>query len=244
MSALSDLSEHLRHYRQLPYHHDTHLAHLLQKVQSWQRARIHRSHHALFSQPKNQAMSHYFIDQLYGGEAFATLATQLERIVPKAQKLEKIAPSAALVTGSMGIHSAIAAIELDLHLAQWLAAHQLDVNESTMLAAYRGVNEQAERREQIDNLKEVCYRTDKYLNSFMLQKAFTLAKSTAYKYHYNPLYDFIADGFAAMKPLKSVRDFIEPFCELEYAIIEHVHDPNNRDNPSTGQRASIDPFVV
>ncbi|WP_227431068.1 FFLEELY motif protein [Psychrobacter sp. I-STPA6b] len=239
MSSLSDLQVHLSHFWQLPYHQDSALEQKLNDVQAWQRQRMAHSHEALFSQPQNQAMAHYFMYQLYGGEDFKTLATQLERIVPKAQKLEKLAPASALETGTLGIQAAITAIELDMHIAQWLLAHDLTVNEENMLKAYQGVNEAQERQAQIHSLKDICYRIDKYLNSFMLQKAFQLAKGTAYKYNYQPLYDFIASGFSAMKPLKSVSDFIEPFCERELAIIEHVHEPN----PAQYQ-GKVDPFGV
>lgn len=109
-----------------------------------------------------------------------------------------------------------------------------------MLSAYRNVDEEPERRAQIDTLKDICYRTDKYLKSFMLQKAFALAKSTAYKHDYQPLYDFIAEGFAAMQPLDSVASFIEPFCEREYAVIDHVHHVT----PHSDTHDKVDPFVV
>lgn len=101
-----------------------------------------------------------------------------------------------------------------------------------MLAAYRAVDEAEARRTQINNLKEVCYRTDKYLNSFILRKVFSLTKGTAYRHNFQPLYDFIDAGFTAMKPLKSVGDFIEPFCKRELMIIDQVHNMDNNDNKS------------
>lgn len=229
MSALSELEHHLTRYWELPYHDDEVLKARLHDVQAWQRARLERTHADLFEQRQNKAMANYFLTQLYGGEEFKLLAKQLQRIVPKAQKLERFAPAAALETGSMAIYAAILAIELDLHLAQWLVAHDLPVNEDTMLTAYRAVNESEARRDQLDNLKEVCYRTDKYINSFMLQKAFAFAKNTAYRHNYQPLYDFIDAGFIAMRPLKSVSGFIEPFCARELEIIERVHDKGNDD---------------
>lgn len=172
-------------------------------------------------------MADYFLTQLYGGDDFKLLAKQLERILPKAKKLERLAKESALETGSMAIQAAILAIELDMHLAQWLIDNDLSVNEANMIAAYRAVDEADERRIQINNLKDVCYRTDKYLNSFVLRKAFGLAKSTAYRHHYQPLYDFIDAGFAAMKPLKSVGGFIDPFCKRELEIIDQVHATDN-----------------
>ena len=239
MSSMSDLQIYISNFWQLPYHQDAVLEKKLNEVQSWQRARMAKSHERLFSEPKNQLMAQYFMHKIYGGEEFKILAEQLERIVPKAQKLEKLAPAAALETGVLGIHAAIVAIELDMHIAQWLLSHDYDVNEANMLKAYLAVNEGEQRREQIYALKELCYRIDKYLNSFMLQKAFALAKGTAYRYNYQPLYDFIADGFTAMKPLRSVTEFIEPFCERELAIIEHVHDSER-----VQYDGRVDPFAV
>ncbi|MBF0658582.1 hypothetical protein IPZ60_07525 [Psychrobacter sp. NG25] len=233
MAALADLQQHLTRFWALPYHEDLALDAKLKDVQSWQQTRIKHTHSDLFEQPKNQLMADYFLTQLYGGDEFKLLAKQLARILPKAQKLERLAKESALEAGSMGIQAAILAIELDLHLAQWLLAEALPVNEDNMLAAYRAVDEADERRVQIRNLKDVCYRTDKHLNSFMLKKAFALAKGTAYRYNFQPLYDFIDTGFKAMKPLKSVSDFIEPFCERELLIIDQVHDTDNGGKPMT-----------
>ncbi|WLP95276.1 hypothetical protein [Psychrobacter sp. M13] len=227
MAALKELQRHLTHYWALPYHEDQALNDKLNEVQAWQRARIQATHRELFEQPKNKPMADYFITQLYGGDDFKLLAKQLERILPKAKKLERLAKESALETGSLAIQAAILAIELDMHLAQWLIANDLSVNEDNMLAAYRGVDEADERRTQINTLKDVCYRTDKYLNSFVLRKAFGLAKSTAYRHNYQPLYDFMDAGFAAMKPLKSVGSFIDPFCKRELEIIDQVHATDN-----------------
>lgn len=236
MAALTELQRHLTQYWALPYHEDKPLNDKLNEVQAWQRARIQNTHRELFEQPKNTPMADYFLTQLYGGDEFKLLAKQLERILPKAKKLERLAKESALETGSMAIQAAILAIELDMHLAQWLIDNELPVNENNMIAAYRAVDEADERRTQINNLKEVCYRTDKYLNSFVLRKAFGLAKSTAYRHGYQPLYDFIDAGFSAMKPLKSVGGFIDPFCQRELEIIDQVH--------ATDNNAKLDAFAV
>ncbi|BBI67052.1 hypothetical protein PKHYL_12430 [Psychrobacter sp. KH172YL61] len=176
MTALADLQQHLTRFWALPHHENDVLRAKLNEVQTWQQVRIRHTHRALFEQPKNQLMADYFLTKLYGGDEFEILAKQLARILPKAKKLERLAKESALEAGSMGIQAAILAIELDLHLAEWLLDQNLPVNADNMLAAYRAVDEEAERRVQIANLKDVCYRTDKHLNTFMLKKAFALAK--------------------------------------------------------------------
>ena len=226
MSTFNQLEQDLADIWQLPYHQDAALAQTLKEVQAWQRQRIHTTHQALFGVAENQAMGRFLIDQLYGGEKFNILAQQLGRMIGKAEKLEKFIPKNAVATGVAGIIEAINAIKLDLALAQFLHNHALAVNEETMIEAYQAVNAAVARRQQIHDLKTMCYKTDKYLKSFVLQKAFALAKSTAYKYQYDPLYDFIAEGFAAMKTIKSTGAFIEPFCDKELQIIDNVHSAN------------------
>ena len=41
------------------------------------------------------------------------------------------------------------------------------------------------------------------MRSFMMFTAFKMCKGIAQKYHFELMYDFIQDGFSAMKPLKS-----------------------------------------
>ena len=223
MTAFSELQQHLIRYWELPYHEDETLNRALNEVQTLQRLRIQRTHEELFSQPNNQLMANYFLTQLYGGEKFKLLAVQLARVLPKAQKLERLVKESVLETATMSIQAAIVAIEMDLYLAQWLVDNQLPINEKNVMLAYSVTDKSAARREQLSQLKEVCYRTDKYFNSFLLQKAFALAKSTAYNLNSQPLYDFVEAGFAAMKPRESVSSFIDPFCARELAIIEQIH---------------------
>ncbi len=227
MTAFLELEQHLKRYWALPYHDDPKLDTVLNEVQAWQRLRIQRTHKALFEQPNHQLMANYFLTQLYGGKEFKRLAIQLARVLPKAKKLESLIKESALTTGSMAIAAAVLAVELDLHLAQWLIAHDLPANEKNIMTAYSTLDESEARRNQIHNLKEVCYRTDKYLNSFLLHKAFQLAKSTVYRLNYQLLYDFVEAGFDAMKPLDSVSSFIDPFCALEMTIIERIQQDKN-----------------
>lgn len=223
MSGFLQLQQDLDNFWQLPYHENIALAEMLKHVQTWQRERIYRTHHVLFNHPQHQAMGEFLIDKLYGGEKFNLLAKQLGRMAQKAEKLEKFMPKSAIETGVGGIEQAIIAIKLDLQLAMYLHERQLAVNDATMLQAYQAVNAKVARQKQMLDLKSMCYQTDKYIKSFMLQKAFALAKGTAYKYKYQPLYDFIAEGFTAMKPIKSMGEFIESFCAKELQIIDNVH---------------------
>lgn len=229
MSQLNVLEDHLQNYWQLDHHRQPALATCLKAVQAWQRSRMEKTHLELFTQPNHHKIAAYFLDRLYGGDEFETLARQLERIIPKARKIERIVPDTALETGNFGIHLAVLAVALDEEVAKYMLANQLDITDENMADTYRALNQEDKRHEQMELLSLLCYRIDKYVKSFMLKKAFDLSKGTAYKHNFHALYDFVAEGFDAMKPIKSMEKFIEPFCQDELKIITQVHE--NQDNP-------------
>jgi hypothetical protein len=61
------------------------------------------------------------------------------------------------------------------------------------------------------------------MRSTMMYAAFKMCKGIATKYQFEPMYDFIQEGFAAMKPMKSAATFIKTFTAKEREIIEKVH---------------------
>lgn len=223
MSELSVLEDHLQRYWQMDHHRKPLIASSLAAVQAWQKKRMQHTHAELFGKPEYQKLAEYFLNRLYGGDEFEVLARQLERILPKAKKIERIVPKSAIETGSLGIHLAILAVELDEAVAAYLLDHQLDVNDANMAATYCALNQEAARKEQMEMLSKLSYRIDKYVRAFLLQRAFDMAKGSAYKHGFAPLYDFIGEGFAAMKPIKSMPKFIDRFYQDELTIIAQVH---------------------
>ncbi len=61
------------------------------------------------------------------------------------------------------------------------------------------------------------------MRSFMLYTALKMYKGTANKYNFNVMYEFMHDGFLAMKPLKSAEKFVKEFKAEERQIIDKVH---------------------
>jgi hypothetical protein len=61
------------------------------------------------------------------------------------------------------------------------------------------------------------------MRSFMIYTAFKMCKGAANKYHFQIMYEFMQDGFLAMKPLKSAERFVQDFTAVERKIIHKVH---------------------
>lgn len=233
MSQIQTLVDMLKAYQALPHHTNPILKQTLDDVQAWQKARIRRTNHALFTDDKTTPLANYLIERIYGDDDFDVLADQLltagVNALNGSGRLEKLIPSNALKTGVQGVRLAVDAIALDLALASSLlddfgtAYASTGINDALMYDVYKNVNAKDERIAQVYAIKEVCEQSYQYFNSFILQNAFKLAKGMAYDNGYQPLYDFIGDGLLAIKPLKRIDDFTVPFVANELAIIHEIH---------------------
>lgn len=226
MSKLAALDDLLEQYKQLNYHTDAELKQRLHDAQAWLKKRILNTHQDLFNAPKNQLMAQYFINHLYGGPEFDDLAIQIERLLKYAHKAEKIIPENAIKTGLKSVGLAVLAMELDEQVAaQLLKDYPADqiIDDEMMRQTLIKLDQADARQQQLNLLDELGLSLDKYMRSFIMHTAFKMCKGTASKYRFELMYDFIGEGFTAMKPMKSAATFIHAFTEKERQIVENVH---------------------
>lgn len=226
MSKLTALDDLLEQYQQLNYHTDPKLKQRLHDAQDWLKKRILNTHQALFNEPKNQLMAQYFINRLYGGPEFDALAIQIERLLKYAHKAEKIIPENAIKTGLKSVGLAVLAMKLDEQVAaQLLKDYPEDqaIDDEMMYQTLIKLDQAEARHQQLNLLDELGLSLDKYMRSFIMHTAFKMCKGAASKYRFELMYDFIGEGFLAMKPMKSAATFIYSFTEKERQIVENVH---------------------
>ena len=226
MSKLAALDELLEQYYQLHYHQDSVLFQRLQDVQVWQKQRMQRTHNKAFAEKQNLLMAEYFINRLYGGPDFDALAGQIARLSKYAHKAEKLIPENAIKTGTSGVELAILAVRLDEQVAMQLLKdhHPYEaLTDDLMRQAYLKLEQGEERLKQLYLLDQLGKNLDKYMRSFMVYTAFKMCKGTANKYNFNVMYEFMQDGFLALKPLKSAEKFVKDFTAVERQIIDKVH---------------------
>ncbi|SDB81429.1 FFLEELY motif protein [Acinetobacter boissieri] len=231
MSKLSILDELVQRYHQLKYHQKSALKQRLTDVQQWQKLRLQQTHQNLFSQPKNQRMASYFVTRLYGSPDFDALAAQIERLIQHAHKVEAIIPGTAIQTGTHAISLAILAVELDEQIAQALLHHypaKLIISDEMIESCYKELNQHAKRQQQLDMTDQLGQYLDQYLRSRMLHVAFKIAKPLAYKHQFHTAYDFIAEGFSALKPMSSATDFVKKFTTQERQVLTHIQQGKAR----------------
>lgn len=231
MSKLAALDDLLELYYQLNYHQNPDIFRRLQDVQAWQKQRMQATHTKQFAEKQNVLMSEYFLNRLYGGPDFDALAEQIARLMKYAHKAEKLIPENAVKTGTSGVSLAILAVQLDEQVAMQLLEdyhpHEA-LNDEMMRLTYLKLDQGQSRLKQLDLLDQLGFSLDKYMRSFMVQAAFKMCKGAASKYNFNIMYEFMQDGFLAMKPLKSAEKFVKDFTAVERQIIHKVHagDPH------------------
>lgn len=226
MSKLTVFDDLLQQYNALAYHEDAVLQQRLHEVQDWIKQRLEHSHQTLFNQPENQLMGQYFLKRLYGGPDFDALAKQIERLLKFAHKVENLIPANAIKTGTKSVSLAVLATQLDEQVAQQLLAdYPVDtpLTDEIMRQTFLKLEQHEARYEQLALLDELGIALDKYMRSTMMYAAFKMCKNVAHKHQFDGMYEFIQEGFAAMKPMKSAAAFIKIFTDKEREIIEKVH---------------------
>lgn len=226
MSKLAVLDDLLDLYYQLNYHKNPDLFQRLQDVQAWQKQRMQRTHAQQFAEKQNVLMAEYFLNRLYGGPDFDALAQQIARLSKYAHKAEKLIPDNAVKTGTAGVELAILAVQLDEQVAMQLLQdyHPYEkLTDEMMRQTYLKLDQGSGRLKQLDLLDQLGKSLDKYMRSFVVYTAFKMCKGAAAKYSFDVMYDFMQDGFLAMKPLKSAEKFVKEFTAVERRIIDKVH---------------------
>ncbi|MFN3072100.1 FFLEELY motif protein [Acinetobacter sp. TY2] len=231
MSKLAALDQLLEQYQQLSYHTDPILKNRLHEAQTWLKTRIQMTHQDLFNQKENVLMAQYFLNRLYGGPEFDDLAVQIERLLKYAHKAEKIIPENAIKTGLKSVGLAVLAMQLDEQVAaQLLKDYPADqvIDNEMMRQTLIKLDQYDARLDQLSLLDDLGGALDKYMRSFIMHTAFKMCKGAANKYRFELMYDFIGEGFIAMKPMKSAANFIHTFTVKEREIVEKVHagEPN------------------
>ncbi|MCH7302930.1 FFLEELY motif protein [Acinetobacter higginsii] len=226
MSKLSAFDDLLLQYKAFNYHNDVVLEQRLHEVQTWMKERIAHTHQEFFARPENQLMAQYFLKRLYGGPDFDALAQQIERLLKFAHKVEKFVPENGIKTGTKSVSLAVLATQLDEQVAQQLLADypaDTPLTDEIMRDTLVKLDQGDARYEQLRLLDELGVTLDKYMRSTMMYATFKMCKGLAHKYHFDGMYEFIQEGFAAMKPMKSAATFIQTFTEKEREIIDRVH---------------------
>jgi hypothetical protein len=199
-------------------------------VQKWQAERLTRTHADFLEDDRYQAVTRFFLTDLYGGLDLNELAREIERALPVATRL---LPESVMRTSAVALELNALTGELDEAVAATLFETMGvgEITEKNMNAAYVACGQRDARHRQLDLLTELGRGLDRYVRSRVIYGTFRIAQRPAKMAGLGSLYDFLGRGFEVMRPMGSAQDFIDLFVARERAIIDAIHagkpDPYN-----------------
>ena len=214
-------------YRAWHRHQDDALAACVTAVQACQIARLRRTHDTLLADPACAPITEFFLSEIYTGLDLEELAREIEKALPVATRM---LPDSVMRTAAIAVEANALTGELDERVAQDLLAHGVtEVDDAALVAAYRRIGQFDDRREQMRLLRELGLGLDRYVRSRLITATFRMAARPARMAGLGGLYDFMGQGFAVMKPMASVSDFLDTFIGAEARILDNLE--NGRDDP-------------
>ena len=216
------LRYHLGRYRAWRSHSDLEFQEKFLHIQQMQVARLTKTHAPLLVDPRYEAITKFFLNDLYGGMDLAELAREVERAIPVATRL---LPDSVMRTSAVALDLNALTGELDealTHMVYEVMGID-DPSEADVMEAHRRLDHFQMRHHQMDLLLELGRGLDKYVRSRVIFATFRLAHRPAHLAGLGGFYDFLGRGFEVMRPMGSAEEFLQTFVSKERQIFDNIH---------------------
>lgn len=218
----------LARYRAWRCHTDPQFKAWFNAVQKWQVERLTRTHAHLLLDERYQAVTNFFLTDMYGGLDLSSLANEIERALPTTTRL---LPDSVMRTAAVALELNAITGELDEQVTGYLFEHLAvaELTEDNMAEAYRHTGNRELRERQMVLARELGMGLDKYVRNRIIYATFKIASKPLHMAGLGALYDFLDRGFAAMRPMGSAQEFLDMFISKEEEIMNKLY--NNEPNP-------------
>jgi hypothetical protein len=234
MSDLDFLSLQLRRYKRLRFHHNPAIAQKMREVQQWHIARLKNSHQELFSHPKNQKLMSFLLERFYNTENIETLASQLNKLFHEKVKFESFLPKPVLSTAVLGLSLAFITLRLDEDIAVYCLEQQKEkISTDVMFDAIIQLNQFKWRNNQLIFLNKTVKEMQNFERSWLTQSAFRLAKRTAYRRGFAPLYDYLDECFSVIKHSPQLEVVLGAFIRHEKVFLSRLQKRSDQPSRAT-----------
>jgi hypothetical protein len=176
----------------------------------------------LLADPRTGPAFRFFLTDLYAPRDFSRRDQQVERLYAllsrtlPAQTLQLLAEIVELNRLTNDLDTALLAALVD----------QLGVTETITPEAYaegyRLCDNRAERERQIALIQTVLLQVGEGARLPIVGAAMKLARIPAHRAGWGELYDLLARGYAAFRPMRDVRTFVDRVAERERRILDRI----------------------
>lgn len=189
----------------------------IHEVKRWQSRRLAATYADVATQPRYEAATRFFLDDLYGPKDFSRRDQAMLRIVPV---MSRLLPASAVETAAMAVELDAISEDLDQRLAQALGGAALDAE--SYAQAYRTSASRAERERQVTLIDAVGHRLDALVKKPFLGKTLKLMRQPARMAGLDDLQDFLERGFEAFRCMDGADYFLALVRERETEILSRL----------------------
>lgn len=218
----------LARFRAWRCHHDPQFKEWFNAVQKWQTERLQKTHAHLLLDERYQAVTQFFLSDMYGGLDLTSLANEIERALPTTTRL---LPDSVMRTAAVALELNAITGDMDEMVTSYIFEHLKvgEVTEAAMIEAYRHTGTRELRERQMALARELGMGLDKYVRNRIIYATFKIASKPLHMAGLGALYDFLDRGFAAMRPMGSAQEFLDMFINKEAEIMDNLYA--NKPNP-------------
>jgi hypothetical protein len=189
----------------------------LKELKRWQAARLAATYVDFASEPRYQAATAFFLEDLYGPKDFSARDQSMQRIVPT---MRRLLPASAVETAALAIELEALSEALDHRVAAALPEGPIDAE--SYAEAYRASSTPAERERQVELIVAVGERLDALVRKPLLLRTLKLMRQPARMAGLADLQDFLERGFEAFRAMDGAELFLATVRERESDILNRL----------------------
>ena len=187
------------------------------EVKRWQAQRLAATYADVAMQPRYEAATRFFLEDLYGPKDFSRRDQAMLKIVPV---MSRLLPASAVETAAMAVELDALSEDLDQRLATALGSRRLDAQ--TYAGAYRGSATRAERERQVALIDAVGHRLDALVKKPLVGRTLHLMRQPARMAGLSDLQDFLERGFEAFRLMGGADYFLALVRDRETEILNRL----------------------
>lgn len=204
---------------------DSEYAHRIEELRVFQNNRLEKTHQELLRNFETATAARFFLEQLYATTPATHRDTQVERVLPKLQKL--------LPAGAVEVLRKVILMD---YLAEWMDSDltnhinwlDWDSNkkpkEVLYIQAFRSQNRFEVRHQQVVLVEEVGIAIEHMLKIPFLRGMLRMTRGAAQKANLEDFHDFLSQGVEAFTALPEPRRFFQAICTKEAAIMAGIQN--------------------
>lgn len=197
--------------------------HLKTELKIFQNNRLEFTYKDLLEEKGMHAACRFFLDQLYCTHDVSTRDHQVERVLPK---LEKLLPGGAVDTVRKVIYMDYLAELLDDEITSYINEKEFysdnELKEKSYIEAFRQQGQFDLRERQILLVREVGESLRKLMRLPFLRSLMKMTRGAAQKANLEDFHDFLSQGLDAFASLEKPALFFQLIQEREMSILEGI----------------------